>query len=134
MPRYLAEPLAFPRARRFGDLFSSASASKAGVSPTTWTFVDMFSRKRASIPIGPYMAISGPKRRDSLYVHAREQVVDWIKSNMLPSAYDSIYFEIVVRGPREALVIAKNNQIIASRWLAMIDPKTIPGYKPGARK
>jgi len=44
---------------------------------------------------------------------------------MLPVDYDSIYFTINARDDVTALVTAQYNQIIGSRWLALIDANSI---------
>ena len=59
----------------------------------------------------------------SLNVKARPHLVTWITSNMLLPEYDSWYFELVHRDDG-ILVVVKNNQILASRWLALLDTKT----------
>ncbi len=58
----------------------------------------------------------------SLHVKPTQMVVDFIKDHMFLSAYDSIYFELVSREDG-LLVLAKNNAILASRWLALL-PKS----------
>lgn len=37
-----------------------------------------------------------------------------------------LYFEITVRAPDDAIVVVKYNRINGNRWLAIIDPRTIP--------
>jgi len=101
-----------------------------------WNFTDhVFVRGRtrsvlAQIQIGPYCSVSGPGERWSLYVRASDMVYDAIRANMHPAGVDdSIYFDVKIRGDKEpltALVSARNNVIIGSRWLAVIPALEVP--------
>lgn len=51
-------------------------------------------------------------------------VIKYIENNMLVIDYDKITFKLVEREDG-LLVIAKNSQIIGSRWLALVNPKTL---------
>jgi hypothetical protein len=136
---YLAKPLAFPYTK-FSELFVAHSFDKNGLDGPgignkyqgdSWTFNDYDTRtgreRLETIKIGPYCHGCGPGGEFfSLYVRPTDEVLDWIKANMLPLSRDTIGFEIVVRDEHEALIIAHNNLIIGSRWLALIDATTLP--------
>jgi hypothetical protein len=140
---YLAKPVAFPYTK-FSDLFVAYSFDKNGLDGPgignkyqgdPWTFDDYHprtGRKRLeTIKIGPYCHGRGPNGEFfSLYVRPTDELVAWIKANMLPLSRDTIGFEIVVRrsetDDHEALIIAHNNLIIGNRWLALIDASTLP--------
>lgn len=127
------QPVAFPEAKRFSDLFVRATAHKApdAPAPVPWTFTDNWGRRpvQRTIDIGPYCSMRTPEGFDALSVEPTQAVVDFIKVAMLPTAHDTIGFEIVFRDDGTALVLARNNQIIASRWLAYIDAATVPRFK-----
>ncbi len=69
--------------------------------------------------ISDYCLAHGTDLDNSLHVKPTQVLVDFIKSNMFLSNGDSIYFELVERKDG-ILVIAKNNAILASRWLALL--------------
>ena len=122
---YLAKPLAFPGVKSFGELFTRARE---------WASKDLSARgtrakrggREANI-IGGYLTVSGRGGHESMTVTPSPALVTWLSENMLALG-DSISFEIVVRSDG-ALVIAKHSKIIGSRWLAMIDPNTIPRFE-----
>ena len=72
--------------------------------------------------IGDYCAAHRTSLENSLHVKPNRAVVDFIFKMMIVGEYDSIFFEIVERTD-ELLIVAKNNSIIASRWLALL-PKS----------
>jgi len=123
----MSKPISFPKAKKFSDLFTIVPKGTRGVP---WRFEDysfITGKKRwETIPIGPYLSVRNPDFR-SFSVRPHDFVVEHIKKNMLPAGpNDTINFEIVIRSPRQALVVASNSVIIGSRWLALIDPRTIP--------
>ena len=72
--------------------------------------------------ISDFCSAHNPDLESSLHVKPTQMVVDFIQDHMFLSAYDSIYFELVSREDG-LLVLAKNNAILASRWLALL-PKS----------
>jgi hypothetical protein len=126
--RYLAKPLEFPKIRAFSELFEQAepwSEAKGRRLAVRWNGTDWASGKKAWSTIGPYLTIRDNPRR-SMAVKPQPWLVEWIKTNLLFIEYDTLHFEIVIWTKREALVIVSYGKIIGSRWLAIIDPKTIP--------
>jgi len=74
---------------------------------------------REKSQISDFCAATRTPLERSLHVKPRPQLVDFIKSNMLPIDNDSIYFELTGRVDG-ILVAAKNNVILGSRWLALL--------------
>jgi hypothetical protein len=67
------------------------------------------------------------RTHDSFYVEAAPEVTLAIRRTMIAGGkYDSIYFSVVDWDDGRALIVAENNNIIASRWLGIIDASTIP--------
>ena len=62
----------------------------------------------------------------SEYRQPTDKTLQYVRANMLPVDYDSIYFEVINREDGTSLVTAKYNQILGSRWLAFVDTETIP--------
>lgn len=125
---YTSRPLTFPETRDFHMLFDVVPKGTRGVP---WVFEDYNMRtgrrRLETIYIGPYLSVSPGFQ--SLYVRPEPVVIHDIKQNMLAAGVnDAITFEIVVRDFHDGLVVAKNSAIIGSRWLALIDPLTIPDF------
>jgi len=79
--------------------------------------------------ISSYLQIMNRKCQYSFEVFEvmpTDKLIDFVKENMLAIDYDSIYFEIICYENNTAMLIAKYNQIIGSRWIAMIDINSIP--------
>lgn len=123
--------LAFP-GKSFADLFTITTKDDPGVP---WTFTDHTWSKRANrsiarkatIRIGPYMAVTGVGGYRSLYVRPSVDLVAHIQAYMIAAgANDAITFEAVNRDGGETLLVAKNSTIIGSRWLAIVPTDTIP--------
>lgn len=118
---FTAKPLAFPHVRSFHDLFSSARP---------WRSSDLQGRGakvgkgREANTVGHYLVMSGRGGHESFYVTPTSMVTDYIASNMLAIG-DRLHFEIVNRSDG-ALVIVSHGKILGSRWLAMVDPSTLP--------
>lgn len=107
------KPLAFPEVTTFGELFDEwrwfTQAKEAN------------ERYKAIDGVTDYCdAIRVEGLEESLSVKANARVVEWINQHMIRSDYDDWYFQLVRRDDG-LLVIVKNNQIIASRWLALLD-------------
>ena len=102
--------IAFPNIRRFSDLFGEIEPKKDR------PFAD-------KAVISNWLHYSKPYRSE--YREPRPIVLEYIRGNMLPVDYDSIYFEVIDRGDNETLIVAKYNQIIGSRWLAIVDTDSV---------
>lgn len=59
-------------------------------------------------------------------MQAQPFLVEWISENMLNISHDNIYFEAILRNDGSCLLVAQHNQIIGSRYLAYLDPETLP--------
>ncbi len=70
--------------------------------------------------VSDYCSTHTTELYESLYVKARPVLVDWICENMILADNDAWYFDLVQRKDG-ILVVVKNEQIIASRWLALLD-------------
>lgn len=123
--------LLFPWATRFEQLFETWGPTR---DPSWSTKIGWISTpgmhpamKRESMTITPFVSVreKGGGYR-SFYAKPRAEVVTKLQRSMVISNYDQIGFQIVVRDARQALVSAQHSQIIGSRWLAFIDPKSIP--------
>jgi len=115
------KPLGFTLARSFADLFESHA-------PDTSARPDDIELPETECVVSPLCTITG--NGDFRYMWARPSaaVLEYLgRSIVVPDRLD---FEIVVRSPDEALVVARHNRIIGSRWLALIDPRTIPTEQP----
>ena len=108
----LPRPVAFPAIESFSELFPELTLEKQehpfqGSAVTNWIQIrdrGAYRHKRAVLP---------------------QWLIDWCQENMLPVNYDSIYFTVTIRDDG-ALICAQYNQIIGSRWLALVDADTVP--------
>ena len=69
----------------------------------------------------------------SCRVELADWLVDWIRDNMLPVDYDTIYFTATNRGDGWTLISAQYNQIIGSRWLALVRTVSVNRVLSGSR-
>lgn len=118
MPRLL-----LPGLSRFDQLFDRYSFDKNELKePPCWY----------GMPLGPYCMVRSTERgySYSVYVYPTKEVVEAIHAHMMPVSQDQLHFEIIIRD-EEALVVVSHGQIIGSRWIAEIDPATIPKKEEG---
>jgi hypothetical protein len=111
--------IAFKEATSFADIFETAVPYVKGSA----------NDQRRSIKgktVSSYCTVSGGEQYRSFSVKPQQRVMDYIGENMLDIAYDSIYFTVTIRDDGSALLAAQYNQIIGSRWLAIVDASTIP--------
>ena len=131
------DQVAYPDARTFGDIFEASTPFErgnvnpqppAGFEAHAFTFPDYLGSlgrsrvKQGHAEIGGFCSVRGGQ---SLWVRPRPEIIDYIREHMVFSEGERISFEIVDRGGT-ALVVARNSQIIGSRWLAFIESATIP--------
>lgn len=90
--------------RSFSELFTSAQKADGGV----YCIVDK--------PTGFHT---------SIYIKPLDILKEWMKKNMLEGY--SVFFQILIRDNEDADIFVNYDTIIGSRYLARIDPKTIPG-------
>lgn len=108
----VGKPVHFLEAERFSEFFSN------------WRYFAHGDAKTKRFPevegVTDYcMALNTPLE-ESLSVKVKPHLVKWIHQHMIRSDYDSWYFQLVTRSDG-TLLIVKNNQILASRWLALLD-------------
>ena len=108
----LVRPVAFPEIRTFAELFPVLTDEKQ-------------SHPFCKSEVSNWIHISGVYGYDSTRAVLPQWLIDWIQNNMLAVDHDSIYFNVIVRDDQHALVTAQYNQIIGSRWLALIDANSV---------
>ena len=120
-------PLLLPQYTKFNELFDAweSKNSTRTLLPQVWDEVN-YKNEAYTVPIGPNFRISG-NNTPFTYGHVRcsDEVADIIKSNMLPIERDTITFELIFRDDG-VLVKACNGLILASRYLALIEPDSVP--------
>lgn len=116
--KFQTKATAFPSITSFTDLFSKweLPGASADIPPSV---------EGTSFTILTHCAVYGPIPCTRLRVLPTQQVVDWIQANMLPIEW-GVYFLIHVYQDGSALVTVVYEQIIGSRWLAVIRADTIP--------
>lgn len=116
MEGYTSKPLELPAVNTFAELFEHAE--EWGLKPgqkDTRTPANINSKK-----VGPFCCVSGhPTGYQSLWVKPTPAVLDVVR-NMWRIVGGTVYFECVVRDDGSCLVIVKWDQILGSRYLALI--------------
>ncbi len=107
---------------KFSDLFSQWCWWEHHEKAQGFERIPVESEHSKDAYISDFCSAHNTDLDNSLHVKPTQILVDFIGSNMILPDYDSIYFELVGRKDG-LLVIAKNNAILASRWLALL-PKT----------
>lgn len=136
------KPLAYPDAASFWDIFDAFAlqARFAKEWDRPFRFIDFNfktgKRKAESIKIRAHLfGTSKEGSWGSVYALPKDGVVDFIRSNMIAAGVnDEITFKMVRRKDRdgrvaEVLLTAENSVIIGGRWLAIVDPETIPDFE-----
>jgi hypothetical protein len=128
--------ICWPLIDRWDELFSAYSLDKA-TAPAAHTF--KVQGERDPCTIGPYMRTEYAHGTQTVngytspkYLHGPTVYVR-LHDDRAQAAYDStigmadgLYFQLIQWNADEAVIILNHNQIIGSRWLAVIDPRTIP--------
>lgn len=109
-----SKPIHFPAATTLSDLFESFEIRPAAESSKTVFIGDDWLLDHG----GSIRGVGGFR---CFHATPKQEIVEWVKSNMLRVEYDTIYFEITIRSDGTALICAKYNQIIGDRYLAVID-------------
>ena len=113
----LAQPLLQPHVDRFSDVFWQASFDKDN-KPEPRVIQSLENTR-----VGPYcqaLGVNGPS-----WVSCADWVLSRLAETLVVPDESGLFFELVPRGDW-TLVVAKYNQIIGSRWLAMIKTDSIP--------
>jgi hypothetical protein len=124
----MGKTVLFPEKRRFTELFSSG---RVITNLAVYHSHEVFSwelDEGGEVHIISYCGVDSPTVRITLDVQPREEIAEAIHSNMIMSRGYRISFEINAR-EGTALVSAKYDRILGSRWLAFIDSSTIPGLR-----
>jgi hypothetical protein len=108
----LPRPVAFPDIRTFAELFPIMTTERQA---HPWD----------SAEVSNWIQVRSPDGYAHGYAVLPQWLIDWIQENMLAVPHDSIYFQVIVRDDVSALVTAQYNQIIGSRWLALIDANSV---------
>lgn len=119
----------FPTVSDFNDLFKRARVITGpfrdykSQNVYTWKLIE-----GGECYLSSYCSVSGTAHGYSpLDVIPHDSVIGAIGANMLLSKNYRINFEIVIReGGGGALVVARYDQILGDRWLAIIDEQTVP--------
>ena len=105
----------FPEKGSFDDFFDDYSYNKKDVvaDPTN-------SR------ISNYCQVSkaGSGYSHALYVRPTQELLKWIKGNML--VCEGTHFQCVNYDDGTSLVLISHDQIIGTRWLSLVDSSTVP--------
>ena len=115
--------VAFPGKNSLSDFFRSDSFSIIEPAARRERTEVMGFDGELSIQLGGH--ISGDRFR-CFQAIPNENVLKWIGENMLAIQHDTIYFEIVEGDDGFALLLAKYNQIIGSRWLGFFPTSELP--------
>ena len=128
----------WPLVSEWGELFAAYSLDEKG-KPSAHTF-RTGPGKYDVCTIGPYMmtrfndgtqtvirGFASPNYRYGPTVYAR------LHDDRAKAAFEStiglddgLFFELIQWDDKEAVILMSHNKIIGSRWLAVIDPSTIP--------
>lgn len=61
-----------------------------------------------------------------LTVDPPNSVIEWVGENMLLMDRDTLNFSVVMRRGGTALILVSYNIILGSKWLAIVDARTVP--------
>lgn len=124
MMPYGTDPQPFSRFFEAAKPYTTQSAQGMGKTfyvEEDWSGTD----KDFHLPVGPYLQT---RDGDSLAVTPTDEIVEYVKQNMIYSINESFSFEIVKQSDGDYLLLVRNSQIIGSRWLAYLDPATVPDF------
>ena len=112
MKGYTAKPLLFPDVNTLAELFEAMEPWE----PTPGK------RGPRQPGIGPYCQVTGhPSGHQSLWVRPTSAVREAIKAHMLDLGVGhGFFFKCVIRDDGSCLVTCDYEQILGSRWLALI--------------
>lgn len=112
--KIVGKPIAFPEHDKFTDLF----------------YVLDGEHNRAVAPgskVRTWMRKTGRSGFGTLYVQPCEKLIRYLNDQNVVGL--EMYFEAVDRGDNETLITAQYDQIIGSRWLAIVATDTVPEGK-----
>ncbi len=125
-----------PLVSDWSELFATHTTDKAN-APAPHTF--KIPGEKYPCEIGPWMRTEYATGRQTIngyesptYAHGPSVYVrlhDDIAQQAFASTIgidDRLYFQLIQWNPEEAVIILNHNKILGSRWLAVINPQTIP--------
>jgi hypothetical protein len=118
--------IAFPNLTQFSDLFSEYKLWDNKDKNKNYSSINRENNSKISSYYIIDSVLENHKYFHSLSVQSTDIVIEYIKNNMLCIPDDSIYFRINIWNSKQSLVTAQYNLIIGSKWLAVIDTKSIP--------
>ena len=127
------KPVHFPEVTDFNDFFTDAKPFKSEDNKPRFLVLDDGKHEEvATRPAGEFMRVGNYLSiRDggSLFVKPTEMLFEFIKTNFLFIAYDTIHYEIVDHGEGKGLLIVSHGQIIGSRWMTQeLELATVPNF------
>lgn len=129
--------IAFPKARKLADLFTSIESydkvgetGSAHVWKTDEVEYGLNTRReyKGRSVLSKFCSVRTDGDWESLSITASPELIEWLADNMLLMDRDSISFEIVDHRNGTGLLVAKNSIILGSRWLAIIDMGSVPTF------
>lgn len=125
--RELGKEVLFPLARRFDELFSSAVPASMEPGSRRARVVHRFGE---AAQVLSHCSVTEPENRRTLDVQPMPGVLIAIEKSMISSDY-RIDFEVVFRDNGTALVLARYDRILGSRWIAIVDASTVKEIPAG---
>ena len=131
----LHKPLLMPDARDFADVLTfvrtwdhRTMTHTSGVIPSPELVPDPVIIDGNEI--GPFCSVTGPGgKRWSLAVTPTPATVEAIAGQLVTDD-DRLSFQVIYHPNRDrCLIILEHGQIIGSRYLAYVDPATVPGFE-----
>ena len=124
--------IAFTDERDFRKLFPEVTAFDFSDRNTrqSWTVAEICNSHGAALTIRSFCSVSDARKnamyRNPMNVTPTQAVLDYLDVALVVSG--TISFKVVIRSAKEALIVAQYNEILGSRWLALVDPKTVPNF------
>jgi len=103
----------------FNDLFDAWDGAYQSSNEKKWPLISLNNAEGAAIQ--SYCQTSN----EAIQVLPNNKVIKTIQDSMIIYDYERFYFELV-HIDDGVLAIVKYNSIIGSRWLALLDPSTVP--------
>ncbi|QOX80912.1 methyltransferase (plasmid) [Trichlorobacter lovleyi] len=119
--RFGDKKIHFPDVVSFDQLFDGSGFDKKLVKPSGHPDISTFCW------VSYIQGYEGP-RPSSFYATPNKSLVEWIAHEMMYSC--GIHFKIILYDDGTALLTAEYDQILGSRWLALIKTETVPAIKP----
>lgn len=124
--------IAFPNERDFRKLFPEVTGFDLSDRNTrqSWTIAEICNSHGAALTIRSFCSVNDARKnamyRNPMNVTPSQAILDYLAGALVVSG--TISFDVVIRSAKEALIVAQYSEIIGSRWLALVDPKTVPNF------